>query len=114
MQILNVRDPLRYLLWFFVCVLQGVHIDHDGAGHVFALHIFQLKDGLVFVVKAWLVKDCDSQILFLTIRLWHLKEGIHFAYSWDVVRDERLDLGIKFALLRFVSLDVLEELLHII
>ena len=71
----------------------------------------QFQNGLVFVVERRLVQHGDTQIFLGTVWLWHLQEGVHLSHSWDVVRNERLEFGVKFNLLRLVSLDVLEHLL---
>ena len=42
----------------------------------------------------------------------YLQEGINVTNSWDVFRDERLQLEVQLNVLWLESGDVLEELLH--
>ena len=66
------------------------------------------------MVQARLIKHRDTQIFLLTIGFGHLQEGIDFADSRDVVRDEGLDLRLQVNLLRLVALNVLKHFLELL
>ena len=55
-----------------------------------------------------------AYFFFLTVGLRHLKAGVHLPNSWHVVRNERLQLGLKVHLLRLVSRNIIKKLLHLV
>ena len=114
MQILHTANPARNFLRLFVRVFNGVHIDWGCSHDVLTLHVLQFQHSLVLVVKSWLIKNCDTQVLLRAIGFGHLKEGIDFSNSRDVLGNEWLDLGLEVYLLRLVTLDVLKEFFDLI
>jgi hypothetical protein len=62
------------------------------------------------VVKCWFIEHHDTEIFLSSIGFRHLKEGIDFADSGDILRNERLKFCVKIDLLRFIPVDVFKEL----
>ena len=111
MQILNAANPAGNLPWLLISLIDRVDVDGSGARHIFALHVLELKHGLILVVQAGLIEHADAQFFLRTVGLWHLEERVDLADSWDVIRNEWLQLSLQVNLLRLVTLDVLEHLL---
>ena len=111
-QVLHTADPTRNFPRFLVGAFDCIDINGGGTRNIFTLHILQLQNSLVFVVQTWLVEDCNTEVFFLSIWLWHLEEGVNLAHCGNVVRDEGLDLRVKLNLLRLVALNVLKHLLE--
>ena len=112
MQVLDAADPTRNFSGLLVSLINRIDVDGGGARHIFALNILELQNSFIFVVKARFIKDIDTEVLLLTIRLGHLEESIDFANSGDVFRNEGLNLSFQIDLLGFVTLDVLKHLLQ--
>jgi hypothetical protein len=109
---LHAADPAGHLTRLLVGALNWVNVDGGSTRHILALHILELKHGLIFVVKAGLVQNRDTEVFLLTIRFGHLEEGVDLTDSRDVVGDEWLDLRVKVDLLGLVALNVLKHLLQ--
>ena len=85
MQILNTINPPRDILWFLVSIFYRLYSHWRGTHYILTLYILQLKDRLVFAIEGWLVQLRNTQILLLSIWLWHLEASIDFTNSWYVV-----------------------------
>ena len=109
MEILHATDPTCHLARFLIGAVDRVNVDGGGTRHIFALHVLELQDRLVFRVETGLVEHRDAKILLLTVGFRHFKEGVDLADRGDVVRDERLNLCVKFNLLRLVPLYVFKH-----
>ena len=72
MQVLNTTDPSADFARLFVRVLDRVNSHGRSARHILALHVLELEDSFILVIKARLIKHCDTQVLLLTIWLRHL------------------------------------------
>ena len=90
MQILDAVNPPADLLWLLVSVLNALHIHWCCPYDVSLLDISKFDNCLVFVIKRWFIKHCDTKIFFGIVWLWHLHEGVHFSNAWYVVWDEWL------------------------
>jgi hypothetical protein len=108
-QILHTADPAADFARLLIRLIDRVDINWGSARNILALNVFQFQYGLVFVIQTWFVKDSDTQVFLLSIWLWHLQESINFTNSWDVVRNEWLDLGFQINFLGLVSLNVLKH-----
>ena len=55
----------------------------------------------------------DTKVLLVrSVGSWHLEASIDLTDSWNVVRDERLKLGLKLDFLGLVSSDVIKKLFY--
>jgi len=113
-QVLNAVNPPGNLLWLLVGRFDGVDVHGGCADNILALDVFKLEHSLVFVVKSRFVQHSNTQVFLGTVGLRHLHKGIDFADCGDVVRDERLDLGVQVDLLRLVAANILEDLSNLL
>jgi hypothetical protein len=49
----------------------------------------------------------------LAVRFRHFQERVNLTYGWNILWHEGLQLGVEIYLLGLVSLDILEQLLHL-
>ena len=108
-QILHRVHPPADLLRFLISILDRIDVHGRGTDNILALHVFQLENGLVLVVEGRLVQHNNSQVLFSSVRLGHLQEGIDLTHSRDILRNERLQLRIQVDFLWLVPVDILKE-----
>ena len=112
MKILHWVYPTWNLLWLFICILNWLNIHWSCSNNIPLLNVSQFNDSLIFVIESWLIKYCYTQVFFRVIWLWHLQERINFAYTWNIVWNEGLKLGVQVYFLRFVTLNIFEEIFH--
>ena len=112
MQILHAIYPARDLLGFLVGVLNRFDVHRSCTHDIALLNVSQFNHCFIFWVQGGLVQNSNTQVFLGTIWLWHLQEGINFTHGRDVLRDKRLQFGVKVDLLRLVSLNILKELFH--
>ena len=114
MQALHAADPAGSFTWLLVRLIDRINAHRGRARNILALHVLELQYSFVFVVKAGLIKYANTQVLFLSVRFRHLKEGVDLSDSGDVVWDEGLELGFEVDLLWLVTLNVLEHFLKLL
>ncbi len=114
MQILHTANPTGHFSGLFVRLINGINIDWSCARNILALNVLQFQNSFILVVKAWLVKHRNAQVLLLPIRLGHLEEGVHLTDGRDVVWNEWFDLRVQVNLLWLIALDVLKHLLQLL
>ena len=114
MQVLHAANPAGHFTWLLVCLVDRINAHRGCARNILALHVLELQYSFVLVVEARLIEYANTQVLFLSIWLRHLKEGVDLSDSGDVVWDEWLELGFEVDLLGFVTLNVLEHFLELL
>ncbi len=113
MQILDIVDPSWNFLRLFVCLINWLNIHRLWFLNVTFLNVSHFKHCLIVLIQSRFVKDGDTKVFFGTIRLRHFQESVHFSYTWNILRDERLHLCVKIYFLRLIPLNVFKELLDI-
>lgn len=113
MQILHAIDPPRYVFRSLIRILYRLYAHGCSAHNVFTLDVLQLQNCFVLAVQGRLIQLSYTEVFLLPVRLRHLQAGVHLSHCWHVVWHERFQLRFQIDLLRFVSLDILEQFLNL-